>query len=77
MSKITGNENIQYLEARHEVKNAFSTYKKSIDLLDFKDTTTLSQGLEAMWNWAREQPEKEQKRWSQYEINKQIYLFWK
>ena len=77
MSKITGNKNIQYLEARHEVKNAYSTYQKSVDLLDFEDATPLSEGLDAMWRWASEQPEKEQKRWSQYEINKKIYSFWK
>ncbi len=77
MSKITGNENIQNLEGRHEVKNAYSTYQKSIDLLDFEDRTSLSEGLEAMWNWAKSQPKKEQKRWSQYEIDKKMYSFWK
>jgi UDP-glucose 4-epimerase len=77
MSLITGNEKVEYLEARHEVKNAYSTYQKSIDLLDFEDKTSLQDGLQQMWNWAKQQKDREQKRWSKYEIDKKLYSFWK
>jgi UDP-glucose 4-epimerase len=77
ISDITGNKEITHLEPRHEVKYAYSTHDKSVKLLDFKDTTDLKKGLEIMWEWAKSQPEREQKRWQSYEINKKMYSFWK
>ena len=77
MSHITGNEKIEYLEPRHEVRYAFSTHEKSVNLLDFEDRTSLHDGLQKMWNWARQQEDREQKRWSQYEVDKKLYSFWK
>ena len=76
MRDITGNEHIIHLEARHEVKHAFSTYEKSIECLDFQDKTSLREGLQKMWNWVKEQPERQQKRWDTFEITKQIYSYW-
>ena len=38
---IAGKGEKKYLEKRHEVKHAWSTVDKSIELLDFKETTTL------------------------------------
>ncbi len=77
LSDVTGNENVVYLEGRHEVKHAYSTFEKSIALLGFEDKTSLKDGLTHMWNWVKEQPEREQKRWDQYEITKQVYSYWK
>jgi UDP-glucose 4-epimerase len=30
-----------------------------------------------MWNWAKEQPERERYIWKNYEIEKGIYSYWK
>lgn len=77
LSEITNYDNIEYKEARHEVKWAVPTYQKSIDLLGFKDNTNLRTGLEKMWEWAKVQPNRPQYKWYDYEINKGIYSYWK
>lgn len=71
-----GGEKI-YLENRHEVKYAYPTYQKSIDILDYKETTNLKDGLKTMWEWAKNQPKRNRFIWSSYEIEKGIYEFWK
>jgi UDP-glucose 4-epimerase len=68
---------VVYKEKRHEVKNAHPTYQKSIDLLGFSDKTSLYDGLSQMWEWAKKQPKRERFVWSDYELNKGIYSFWK
>jgi len=70
-------DEFRYLEARHEVKHSIPTFQKSIDLLDFKSTTTLYGGLEQMWIWAKNQPMRERFVWDEYELDKGIYSFWK
>ena len=77
LQNVTGNNNTLYLESRHEVKNAHPTWQKSVDLLNYKDTHTLEEGLLKMWEWAKSQPSRPQYKWSEYEINKGIYSFWK
>jgi UDP-glucose 4-epimerase len=77
LQKITGNNNTLYLESRHEVKNAHPTWSKSVELLNYKDTHTLEEGLIKMWEWAKLQPTRSQYKWGEYEINKGIYSFWK
>jgi len=76
--EVTG-KNIKpvYLEPRHEVKHAWSTWQKSIDLLDFKHTVDLGEGLASMWEWATQQPQRERFAWDNYELTKGIYEFWK
>ena len=37
----------------------------------------LEQGLAEMWSWAKEQPMRERLVWSNYEIEKGIYEFWR
>ena len=68
---------VVYKEARHEVKNSIPTFQKSIDLLDFKHETSLSDGLKQMWLWAEKQPKRDRFVWEQYELDKGIYSFWK
>lgn len=68
---------VEYLEARHEVKNAYSTHKKSVELLDYEDTISLREGLIEMWEWVKTQPKRDRFEWDQYEIEKGIYKFWK
>ena len=66
-----------YLEPRHEVKFAFATHQKSIDLLDYKETVSLEEGLKQMWEWAQAQPNRKRIAWESYEIEKGIYSYWK
>jgi len=76
MDVIQGGKSV-HLEPRHEVKNAHPTWEKSMELLDYKDTTDLELGLSNMWSWAQEQPNKSRKFWESYEVEKGIYNFWK
>lgn len=66
-----------YLESRHEVKVAVPTYQKSIDLLSFKHTTSIDDGIKKMWEWAQKQPKRNRFSWNNYEITNKIYNFWK
>lgn len=75
--KVMGGGTKIYLEKRHEVKHAYSTYQKSIDILKFKHKTNLEEGLVDMWNWAVKQPKRSQFIWDKYEVEKGIYNYWK
>ena len=66
-----------HLEARHETKYAWSTWEKSVKLLDFKHQVDLEEGLSKMWEWAKKQPNRERFIWPKYELNKGIYDYWK
>ena len=50
---VIRNGNVEYYEARHEVKHSIPTYQKSIDILGFEHKTDLYEGLEQMWDWAK------------------------
>ena len=67
----------QYLEKRHEVKHAVCSYKKSVDLLNFEHKTNLEEGLKIMWEWSKKQPNRERKKWKKYELDVNLYNFWK
>lgn len=66
---------IKHMEPRHEVRRAWSTYQKSVDILDYSDNTSLEKGLTQMWNWAKTQPMKKRKK-MKYEIDKELYSYW-
>jgi len=68
---------VVYKEPRHEVKDAYPTHKKSEVLLDYKETTSIKEGLTKMWEWAQKQPMRERFVWDKYELEKGIYSFWK
>jgi UDP-glucose 4-epimerase len=74
---VIGNGKKVYKEPRHEVKDAHPTWSKSVELLGYKDVTSLYDGLKEMWNWAQEQPNNTRKFWESYEVEKGIYEFWK
>lgn len=76
VAKITNYQNIEHKEARHEVKHAVPSYQKSIDVLSYKETTSLEEGLTEMWEWAQKQPMHPQKVWDKYEITKGLYSYW-
>lgn len=77
MKNITGNNNIVYLEPRHEVKHAWCTHKKSIEILEYNEKITLEQGIQLMWEWVKECPKRERKFWTEYELDNDIYSYWK
>ena len=66
-----------YLEPRHETKYAWSTWDKSVELLNFKHEIDLEEGIKKMWLWANNQPNRERFTWPKYELNKGIYEYWK
>lgn len=74
---VMGGGEIIHFEERFEVKHCVPTFQKSIDVLDFIHKTNLKKGLTDMWNWAKEQPTRERFVWSEYELNKGIYSYWK
>ena len=74
---IVGDGNVVYLEQRHEVKHSIPTWQKSVDYLGFQHKTNLKDGLKQMWEWAKQQPKRERFMWSDYELDKGIYSFWK
>ena len=67
----------QYQEQRHEVKDAWVTHDKIKSILDYKQITSLGDGLTHMWKWAKTQPMRERKLWDKYELDKGIYNYWK
>jgi len=77
VAKVTGHTARVNLESRHEVRLAWSTWQKSVDVLDYDEKVPLEEGLRRMWKWVLEQPDRERKTWKEYEIDKGIYSFWK
>ncbi len=68
---------ITYVEARKEVKHAYSTTEKSEQLLGFKDTIHLQEGLAKMAKWAKHVGPMEPIVWESYELEENIPEFWK
>jgi UDP-glucose 4-epimerase len=77
LCEVTGVNNIKYCEEREEVKHAVPTCQKSKDILKYSGTTSLKEGLTEMWKWAQKQPNRPQYKWDNYEIEKDIYSYWK
>lgn len=75
--KWIGEPELVFLPQRHEVRMAYSTYQKSVDLLDFEHKTHLMDGVTAMWKWALKQPKREREIWDEYEIDRGLYSYWK
>tara|TARA_B100001248_G_scaffold11726_1_gene7606 strand:+ start:3402 stop:4406 length:1005 start_codon:yes stop_codon:yes gene_type:complete len=77
LKEVIGEGEAVHKEPRHEVKDAYPTWQKSMDLIDFEFKTDLPEGLKKMWEWAKLQPNKKRKFWDNYEVEKGIYEFWK
>lgn len=67
---------IEYLEQRHEVKNAYCSHKKAKKELGFEDKTDINQTIYDMFSWASLQPYREIKEMD-YELTKGMYNYWK
>ena len=74
---VTGYNNLQHFEARHEVKHPIPTWKKSAEILGYTHKTDLKTGIENMWEWAKTQPKRKQQIWDSYELDNGIYSYWK
>ncbi len=68
---------IIHLPPRHEVRNAWSTYYKSEEMLGFKHVTDLEDGVMKMWMWVLQQPARNRQTFGDYEIDDGIYAYWK
>ena len=65
-----------HLEPRNEVHTAYCDHTKAHKLLGFKDNTDLHETIMKMFKWAQEQPNRPMKNMD-YEIEKNMYSFWK
>jgi UDP-glucose 4-epimerase len=74
---VMGGGEIKYLPPRHEVKYAYPTWQKSVDILGFEHKIDLHEGLSKMWEWAKQQPLRPRQVWTTYEVDTGIYPFWK
>ena len=70
------NPEVEFLESRHEVKDAYCNHDKAKTQLGFKDETDIETTIQEMFAWAQDQPIREVKK-MKYEIDKNIYSFWK
>lgn len=70
------NIELDFLESRHEVKLAYSDHEKSKKILGFEDQTDLYKTIQEMYDWAKSQPNRPIKI-MKYEVDKNIYSFWK
>lgn len=77
LKRVIGGGKTVFLEKRHEAHVAWPTYQKSIDILGFEHKTDLEEGLTKMWQWVKDQPNRDRFEWSEYEIEKGIYSYWK
>jgi UDP-glucose 4-epimerase len=74
---VVGGAEVVHLPPRHEVKHAFPTWRKSVNVLGFEHKTDLREGLTKMWQWVKQQPIRPRQIWSEYELDKGIYDYWK
>jgi len=58
-ARVVGPGNIRREPARHEVRDAWCTTRLSEELLQYRDTVSLEEGIGRMWRWA-------QKAWAEY-----------
>lgn len=70
------NSSVCHVEARHEVRHAYSDHSKAKDELGFKDNTYIVKVLDEMFAWAMKEPKRETKK-MRYEVHRGIYDYWK
>lgn len=75
--KVTGGGEKVFLEKRHEARDAWVCHNKIKRVTGFQHKTTLEEGLSKMWEWAKLQPSRSRFTWPSYELDKNIYSFWK
>jgi len=68
--------NMKYLEARNEVKHAFSCHKKLLEVFKYTPKFSLETGLDKMARWARSVGTKQSKPFGMIEIMKNMPPSW-
>jgi UDP-glucose 4-epimerase len=74
--KVAGFGKMIFLPPRHEVKHAWASWEKSVEILGFEHKTDLEEGIKDMWSWARIQPHRDRFVWEKYEVDKGLYPYW-
>jgi UDP-glucose 4-epimerase len=77
LNEIVGGWKVSHEEERHEVKDAFPNVNKAKLILNHENKTSLKEGIQKMWEWAKNQPQRNRSEWSKYELNKNFYKSWK
>ncbi len=68
--------NVKYLEARNEVKHAFSSHEKVQEVFGYAAKVSLEEGIERMAGWARSVGVKRSKLFEKVEIMKNMPRSW-
>jgi UDP-glucose 4-epimerase len=68
--------NVVYLDARNEVKHAFSSHHRLEEVFDYTAKVPLEEGLARMAEWARTAGAKESQRFGQIEVMKNMPKSW-
>jgi len=68
---------VSYLEARNEVKHAYSTHEKVKKFFPNTPTFTLREGLEKMATWAKEHGPRQSKQFGEIEVERNLPPSWK
>lgn len=71
---VSGYNNYIHTEARDEVPDAICEIDKSVNCLDFVDKTTLREGLQIMWEWAKNKEVGDRQIPPQLEITKNAHI---
>ena len=74
---VIKNGDVEYVEGRHEVKDAYPTWAKAQEILGYEFKVDLYEGLKQMWDWAQKQPNRKRFFWKNYELDKGLYSYWK
>lgn len=82
LASVLGGAEIRHVEPRHEVKEAWCTWQRSIDLLGYRDSMPMVDGLATMWERARREWELYPERRTQsdgieIELRRGLYSFWR
>tara|TARA_R110000868_G_scaffold202172_1_gene449690 strand:- start:561 stop:1562 length:1002 start_codon:yes stop_codon:yes gene_type:complete len=73
---VNGKE-LEFMPAIHEVMEAYSDHSKAKKILGLECKTPLREGLEKMWEWAKNQPIRKVSAIEDFEIQEGIYEMWK
>ena len=68
--------NVKYLEARNEVKHAFSNHRRLEEVFEYKSKVSLEAGVERMARWARAVGAKQSKLFENVEIIRNMPTIW-
>ncbi|MBW2989027.1 NAD-dependent epimerase/dehydratase family protein [Candidatus Woesearchaeota archaeon] len=68
---------VVHLEERKEVKHAYSDHTKAKEILGFKSTVSLDEGIKSMAEWAKKEGVKKSKEFENIEVGKNMPPSWR